>query len=60
MQPDIRINFEQDNDVFVPFNFKVGKKLRKDLVTFVEVDVPVINDYDRYDWQIGFGMKFFF
>jgi hypothetical protein len=60
MKPDIRINWEQENQMFVPFNITLGKMITKNLVTSFDFDVPLVNDYDRYDWQIEFRIGFFF
>lgn len=57
--PDIRINWEQDNDWFVPLNLKVGRKIDKRVVS-IEFNTPIINGYDRYDWQVEFQFGFFF
>lgn len=58
--PDIRINWEQDNDLFIPFNMILGKLLNKTTVASVEFNTPIVNDYDRYDWEIEFRIGFFF
>lgn len=58
--PDIRINWEQDNDWFVPLNLKVGKLFDKKRVVSIEFNTPIVNDYDRYDWQIELQLGFFF
>ena len=57
---DIRINWEQDNNWFVPLNLKLGKILDKTKVVSIEFNTPIVNDYDRYDWQIELQLGFFF
>ena len=58
--PDIRINWEQDNDLFIPFNIALGKMLKKNVVGSIEFNAPIVNEYDRYDWEIEFRLGFFF
>ena len=58
--PDMRINWEQDNNWFVPLNFKIGRLFEKKYVTSIEFNTPIVNDYDRYDWEIEFQLGFFF
>lgn len=58
--PDMRMNRKQGNDWFVPFNLKVGKVFDRKMVTSIELNTPIINDYDRYDWQIEFQFGMFF
>jgi hypothetical protein len=60
INPDIRVNWEQDNQWFVPFNVTLGKLINKSTVMSVEFNTPIVNDYDRYDWQIEFRIGFFF
>ncbi len=45
---------------FVPANFMVGKLLTKEIVSSVEVGVPIVNDYHVYDFKIEFRVGFFF
>jgi hypothetical protein len=56
----MRINREQDNDWFVPLNLKVGRLFKGVRVASIEFNAPIVNDYDRYDWQIEFQFGFFF
>lgn len=58
--PEARINWERDNDLFVPFDVTLGKMLNKSTVASVEFKQAVINDYDLYDWEIEFRIGFFF
>ena len=58
--PEIRINWEEDNDVFLPLKMSVGRLFTEDKVVTAGFSVPVVNDYDVYDWLIEFGVSFFF
>lgn len=58
--PDIRINWKDDAKVFVPLNLEVGKFVGRDVLTSVQVDVPVVNDYDLYEWQVELRVGFYF
>jgi hypothetical protein len=58
--PEIRYNWEQDNDIFLPLKTSIGRLLTEDTVIKVGFNFPVVNDYDLYDWQIETGITFFF
>jgi hypothetical protein len=58
--PDMRINWEQDDDLFVPFNITLGKMINRSTVASVELNMPIVNEYDRYDCEIEFRIGFFF
>ncbi|SBW10456.1 conserved exported hypothetical protein [uncultured delta proteobacterium] len=45
---------------FVPANVLVGKMLTRDIVTSVEVGVPIIQDYHVYDFKVEARIGFFF
>jgi len=54
--PDIRINYGppitgQTGRLFVPFDFRVGRKLSDDLAVSLEIGVPIIKDYPIYDFK---------
>ena len=61
---DIRYKYQQttsDTDKSVmtfrldaPFQLEDGWKFS------TRFDMPIVNDYDRYDWQIEFQLGFFF
>jgi hypothetical protein len=58
--PEIRVNWEQNNNVFLPLKTSVGRLFFEDAVVTAGFSVPVVNDYDLYDWQIELGVSFFF
>ena len=62
---DIRYNLgdkrEKDSGRwFVPLNFMIGKMLSKDIVSSIEIGVPIINDYHVYDFKVETRFGFFF
>ncbi|MHC4206807.1 MAG: hypothetical protein ACYSTT_19300 [Planctomycetota bacterium] len=60
LAPEIRINWEQDNDVFLPCKISIGKLLTDNSTFSVGFSAPLVNDYDLYDWQMGFSFSRFF
>lgn len=53
---DIRINYGdpitgQTGRWFVPFDFRVTKKLTPEIATSLEIGVPIIKDYPVYDFK---------
>lgn len=58
--PEIRVNWEEDNDVFFPLKTSLGKLVGEDKVISCGFSVPVVNDYDLYDWQIELKFGYFF
>ena len=63
--PDIRINFGdpvtgQTGRLFLPFDFMVGRTLTNNVITSIEVGVPIVKDYPVYDIKtvLRFNMKF--
>lgn len=62
---DIRYNMgdKRDGDSgrwFVPANAMIGKMLSKDVVSSLEVGVPIIDDYQVYDFKVEARLGFFF
>jgi hypothetical protein len=62
---DIRYNLREERPGdkgkwFVPFNFMLGKMVDKSTVASLEVGVPIINDYQVYDFKIEARIGFFF
>jgi hypothetical protein len=54
--PDIRVNFGdpitgQTGRWFIPFDFRVGKKLSDTIALSLEVSVPMLKDYPVYDFK---------
>jgi hypothetical protein len=62
---DIRYNFgsKRPGDTgrwFFPFNFMVGKMLNRTTVASVEFGIPIVNDYQVYDFKMEARIGFFF
>ncbi len=62
---DIRYNNQdgrtkEEGDWFVPFDILIGKMLSKNSGASVEFAVPIVNDYDLFDWLVEFRIGFFF
>lgn len=62
---DIRYNLadERPGDTgrwFIPFDFMVGKMLNKTTVASLEVSIPIIKDYNVYDFKTEARVGFFF
>ena len=60
LSPEMRFNLEDDGDAFIPFDVLVGTMIRPGVVGSVQLDVPIVDDYEQYDWQIEFRIGFFF
>jgi hypothetical protein len=58
--PEIRIDLEDGDGVFIPANLTVGWKPKRDMVISLSADVPIVDDYEQYDWQTEFRIGFFF
>jgi hypothetical protein len=57
---DIRVDLEDGGKWFVPANFMIGKMLNKTTVASVEVGIPIIDDFDLYDFKVEARVGFFF
>ena len=58
--PEVRVNWEQNNNVFLPLKTSIGRLITYDIVVTGGFGIHVVNDYDMYDWQIEMGVSFFF
>ncbi|MHC4371966.1 MAG: hypothetical protein ACYSW8_30510, partial [Planctomycetota bacterium] len=58
--PEININWEENNDVFLPLKASLGRLLSENAVATAGFSVPVVNDFDLYDWQIELTVSLFF
>ncbi len=63
--PDIRINFGdpitgQTGRLFLPFDFRVGRKLEQNAAISFELGLPIIKDYPVYNvkTQVRFNLTF--
>jgi hypothetical protein len=57
---DIRINLMDDGKLFLPFNVMVGKLVTRAIVASVEFGVPMVDDYQVYDFKLEARIGFFF
>jgi hypothetical protein len=57
---DIRINLLDGGKLFLPFNVMVGKLVTRSIVASVELGVPIVNDYQVYDFKLEARVGFFF
>ena len=60
LAPEMKMNWEDDNKWFVPFDVTLGKMLNKSTVASLGFKQAMVNDYDLYDWEIEFRIGFFF
>ena len=58
--PELRVDWEQNNHLFLPFKMTVGRVVYDDMVITSGLSVPVVNEADLYDWQIEIGISYFF
>ena len=63
--PDIRYNLGEkargdSGRWFVPANFMLGKMFGKNVVSSIEVGIPVVNDYRVYDFKLEARIGFLF
>jgi hypothetical protein len=56
---DIRYSFREEA-WFVPFNAQIGKLWGGNVVTSLEAGIPLIDDYEVYDFKIEARIGFFF
>jgi hypothetical protein len=59
---DIRINYGdpvtgQTGRLFLPFDFRFGKKLNDNIALSLEIGVPIIKDYPVYDFKTQFRLN---
>ena len=62
---DIRHNFlkKRPSDSgrwFIPFNFMVGKRWNKSTVASIEFGIPMVKDYQVYDFKVEARIGLFF
>jgi hypothetical protein len=62
---DIRVNYGdpvagQTGRLFLPFDFRIGRKLTKNLVLSLEVGVPIIKAYPIYDFKTEVRLNMLF
>jgi len=60
MFPDIRVNWEDDARAFVPFNLELGRIFAGNAIGSVTLDVPIMDDYQVYEWQVELRLGLFF
>ena len=61
LAPEMRVNWENDNRWFVPFDITIGKMLNKSTVVSIEYKIPVHDDnYPIYNAEVEARIGFFF
>ncbi|MCC6706491.1 MAG: hypothetical protein IT492_02925 [Gammaproteobacteria bacterium] len=58
--PEIVIDWQQDNRVFVPFDLEIGRKYAAHQVGSVRVQLPLINELHTYEWTMELRWSLFF
>ena len=59
MAPDIRINLENENELFVPISGQLSYR-DNDTVYSLEVQHAIVDDFAIFDTQIEFRVGFFY
>ena len=57
---DIAVNFLDGNKWFFPFDFLIGKHLSRRTLASLEISVPVVKDYDSYQFKLEARISYFF
>jgi hypothetical protein len=57
---DIAVNFLDGSKWFFPFDFLIGKNLSRRVVTSLEVSVPIVKQYDSYEFKLEARISYFF
>jgi len=61
LAPEMRVNWENDNRWFIPFDIMLGKMLNKSTVVSIEYKIPLLDqNYPIYDHEIEVRVGFFF
>ena len=61
MSPEMRVNWENDNRWFVPFDIMLGKMLNKSTAVSLEYKTPLCDrNYPMYDHEVEARVGFFF
>jgi hypothetical protein len=59
--PEMRVNWENHNRWFIPFDVTIGKMLNKTTVVSIEYKIPVCDqDYPIYNTEVEARIGFFF
>lgn len=58
--PEIVIDWEQHNRVFVPFDVEVGRKYAAQQAASVRLQLPLINELHTYEWTMELRWSMFF
>jgi hypothetical protein len=58
--PELRIDLNEDGDIFLPFDVTVGKKVTRDIVTSLEFKHEIIDELPLYEWSLEARVGFFF
>lgn len=58
--PEIVIDWELDNRVFVPIDVEVGRKYAANQAASVRVQLPLVNELHNYEWTMELRWSLFF
>jgi len=58
--PEMRFDMNDDGKAFIPLSAMVGKMITPKTVLSIEAKVPLVNDYQQYDFELEFRIGFFF
>lgn len=58
--PEIVIDWQRDNGVFLPFDIEVGRKYAADRAVSLRMQVPLMNEVHNYDWTVEARWSMFF
>ena len=58
--PEITVDWEHDNHVFVPFDLEVGRKYASDRAASLRLQLPLVNQTHAYEWVLEARWSFFF
>ena len=58
--PEIVLDWELDNRVFLPFDLEVGRKYAANQAASVRLQLPLINELHNYEWTMELRWSMFF
>ena len=58
--PEIVIDWELDNRVFVPLDLEVGRKYAANQAASLRMQLPLVNDLHNYEWTMELRWSLFF
>ena len=58
--PEIVVDWQQHNRVFVPFDLEVGRKYAANQAASVRLQLPLVNELRNYEWTMELRWSMFF